>query len=85
MARRPVKGAPSPATVSTVPEGSAPPTLPVADEPVVAPQRLLRAYSFIGGMFGRGRFEWKPGEVIHDPAEVAYLRERGVLMEPVAD
>lgn len=70
MARRPVKGALLP-----VEGGGAP--------PVEEPQRIMRAFSFKGGIFGRGRFEWKPGEVITDPEEIAYLREQGVMMQPV--
>ncbi len=75
MARRPIKGAPlPPATVA----GEAPAPSPKAHQ-------VMRAYSFIGGMFDRGRFEWKPGEVVSDPDEISFLRERGVLLEPIPD
>ena len=73
MARRPVKAPAVKEAPST--EGA---SLPIQ------PQRLLRAYSFIGGLFGRGRFEWHPGQVITDPEEIAYLQGRGVPMEAVA-
>ena len=62
-------------------QNSTPPEL-TKTKPVQA-MRLIHQHSFIGGDFNRATYLWRSGEVVTDPAEIAFLEKRGAVMVPV--